>query len=119
MLYAIIQAGIVVETRDIGYLDPTTQIKKGADGLPMARPIRETRPSLLANQYYASFVDTIEPAEVLRVWTVGELVPVSPSALVTADLSNSTGLRALVRVLAQRFNLTEQQLVDEIKARAD
>ena len=46
-------------------------------------------------------------------------VPLTSAQLVDKAMLRDPVIRGLVRVLAQRFNLTEQQIVDAVKARAD
>jgi len=59
-------------------------------------------------------------------WDGAKFIPKPPPPLpptaaerVDNDLRGNTAVRALMRALAQRFNMTEAQMVDAIKARAD
>ena len=44
------------------------------------------------------------------------VIPQSPAVEAEREIQNTLSLRAIVRVLAKKFNLTERQLLDAIKA---
>ncbi len=98
MRYAIIKDGAVVEEREMAPLDPRTQIKKGPDGLPLARPLVEQRVNFdpathrLDGHSYAIFDDRVEKA-----FTVAALPPPpSPSEIYDAALAGDRVVAAFI-----------------------
>ena len=103
--YAILRDGQVAEVRSFAAALPPADIRKGADGLPLARPIEDVKPALGAGERHADAVTyEVLDDKVRRIFTAEpNRVLVSKRAIV--DRLQAAGKLAAARAALDAADL--------------